>query len=185
MKPTKGNRRMNFAGSCTVWDIVLSCYKCRFGTGFIFVNGRVRGPLLALVCPFFRKKVIVTCKIVSFLCSLDKFLLQNVIVFIVWKQILKWRSFEKSVIFDLLFTLFSHQEKHHITYLHKYTYFAHPLDFFLPFQFCKNYEFIIYSFSLVRLQVLILILAILEQSINNKMVSKIGVRMSTTYIHLH
>ena len=39
--------------------------------------------------------------------------------------------------------------------------------------FEKKYEFIRYGFSLVWVLVLILILAILEQSINNKMVSKI------------
>ena len=52
-------------------------------------------------------------------------------------------------------------------------YFAHPIDFFLPYQFWKKYEFIGYGFSLVWVLVLILIRAILEQSINNKMVSKI------------
>ena len=56
---------------------------------------------------------------------------------------------------------------------HTYTYFAHPIDFFLPYQFWKKYEFIRYGFSLVWVLVLILIRAILEQSINNKMVSKI------------
>ena len=44
--------------------------------------------------------------------------------------------------------------------------------FFLPFHDCKNCEFIMYCFSLVRLLVLILIRAILKQAINNKMVSK-------------
>ena len=39
--------------------------------------------------------------------------------------------------------------------------------------FEKKYEFIRYGFSLVWVLVLILIRAILEQSINNKMVSKI------------
>ena len=58
-------------------------------------------------------------------------------------------------------------------------YFAHPIDF-LPYQFWNNYEFFMYGFSLVRLLVLILIHAILEQSINNKMVIKISARMSTT-----
>ena len=48
-------------------------------------KGRVMGSLLALVFPCLRKTVIVTCKIVSFLCSLDSFLLENVIVFIFWK----------------------------------------------------------------------------------------------------
>ena len=65
------------------------------------------GPLLALVCRCFRETVIVTCKIVSFLCSLDNFLLKNVIVFIFGNQILNWRSFEKGAIFDLLFTFFN------------------------------------------------------------------------------
>ena len=39
------------------------------------------GPVLVLVCPCFRENVIVTFKIGSFLCSLDNFLLKNVIVF--------------------------------------------------------------------------------------------------------
>ena len=54
-------------------------------------------------------------------------------------------------------------------------YFAHPIDFSaLPLtSFEKKYEFIRYGFSLVWVMVLILIRAILEQSINNKMVSKI------------
>ena len=133
------------------------------------------GPLLVLVCPCFRENVIVTCKIVSFLCSLDNFLLKNVIVFVFGNQISRWRSFEKKRSYFL--TYFSHflitrekTQKFFQQYL-TYTYFAQN-DFFLPCQFCKNYEFIKYGFSLVRLLVLILICAILEQSINNKMVSK-------------
>ena len=63
----------------------------------------------------------------SFLCSLDNFLLKNVIVFLFGNQISKWRSFgKKRATFDLLFTFFSHQEKYtkipsaHIslTYIH-------------------------------------------------------------------
>ena len=93
------------------------------------------GPLLALVSPCFRENVIVTCKIVSFLCSLDNFLPKNVIVFFFGNQISKWRSFEKRAIFDLFFNFFSHQEKtrkflQHISHLHAYTYFAHPIYFF-------------------------------------------------------
>ena len=53
------------------------------------------GPLLVLVCPCFRENIIVTCKIVSVLCSLDNFLSKNVIVIFVGNQISKWRSFEK------------------------------------------------------------------------------------------
>ena len=64
----------------------------------------------------------------------------------------------------------------------KYTCYAHAyihtrilltLLTFLPSQFCKNCEFIMYGFSSVQLLVLILFRPILELSINNKMVSKI------------
>ena len=46
-----------------------------------------------------------------FLSSLDNFLLRNVIVFIFRKQIVKWRSFEKRALFDLLFTFLVTREK--------------------------------------------------------------------------
>ena len=141
---------------------------CGMGTCTLFV----------LVSPCFRENVVVTCKIGSFLCSLDNLLQKNVIVFFFGNQISKWRSFEKGAIFDLLSTFFSHQGKvtkipsAHIslTYIHV---FCSPYWLFLPYQFWKEYEFIRYGFSLVRVLVLILIRAILEQSINNKMVSKI------------
>ena len=60
---------------------------------------------------FYRENVVVTCKIGSFLCSLENLLQKNVIVFFFGNQISKWRSFEKRAIFDLLFTFFSHQGK--------------------------------------------------------------------------
>ena len=44
-------------------------------------------PLFVLVCPCFRENVILTCQIVPFLCSLDNFLLKNVIIFFVGNQI--------------------------------------------------------------------------------------------------
>ena len=69
------------------------------------------GTLFVLVSPCFKENVVVTCKIGSFLCSLDNLLQKNVFVFFFENQILKWRSFEKRAIFDLLFTLFSHQGK--------------------------------------------------------------------------
>ena len=50
-------------------------------TAYTF-KGRVMDRLLVLVCPCFRENVIVTFKIVSSLCSLDNFSLENVIVFI-------------------------------------------------------------------------------------------------------
>ena len=93
------------------------------------------GPWLVLVSPCFRENVVATCKIGSFLCSLDNLLQKNVIVFFFGNQNSKWRSFEKRAIFDLLFTFSSHQEKlqkslQHISQTHACTYFAHPIDFF-------------------------------------------------------
>ena len=142
------------------------------------IKGCGMGPLLVLLSPCFRENVVATCKIGSFLCTFDNLLQKNVIVFFFGNQISKWRSFEKRAIFDLLFTFFSYQGKvtkipsAHIslTYIHV---FCSPYWPFLPHQFWKKYEFIRYGFSLVWVLVLILIHAILEQSINKKMVSKI------------
>ena len=136
------------------------------------------GTLFVLVSPCFRKNVVVTCKIVSFLCSLDNLLKKTVIVFFFGNQISRWRSFQKGAIFDLLFTFLVTRGKlkkflQHISHSHTYMYFAHPIDIFCLTNFEKKYEFIRYGFSLVWVLVLILIRAILGQSINNKMVSKI------------
>ena len=49
-------------------------------------KGCEMGPLLVLVSPCFGKKVVVTCKSVSFLCSLDNLLQKNVNVFFFWKS---------------------------------------------------------------------------------------------------
>ena len=69
------------------------------------------GPWLVHVSPCFRENVVATCKIGSFLYSLDYLLQKNVIVLFIGNQISKWRSFEKRAIFDLLFTFFNHQRK--------------------------------------------------------------------------
>ena len=148
------------------------------------------GPWLVLVSPCFRKIVIATCEIGSVLCSLDNLLQKNVIVLFFGYQILKWRSFEKRAIFFLLFTFSCNQGRlhkflQHIFQTHTNTYFAYPIDFFCLTNFEKKYEFIKYGFSLVWVLGLILIRAILEQSINKKMVSKILVGMSTTDMYLH
>ena len=136
------------------------------------------GTLLVLVFPCFRENVVVTCKIGSFLCNLGNLLEENVIVFLFGNQISKWRSFEKRAIL----TYFSHslvtRENYknsfqHISHSHTYMHFAHPIHLFALPILKKKYEFIRYGFSLVWFLVLILIRAILEQSINNKMVSKI------------
>ena len=90
---------------------------------------------------------------VSFLYSLDKFLLKNLTVFSVESQISKWRSFEKMTIFDLLFTFFSHlgEDKKipsaHIPLIH--TRILLTILNFLPSEFFKNWEFIMYGFPLV------------------------------------
>ena len=120
------------------------------------LNGWRMGPMPVLVSPCFRENVVFTCEIGSSLCSLDNLLQKNVIVFFFENQILKWRSFEKRAIFDLLFTFFSHQRKlqkflQHIFQSHTYMYFANPIDFFrlTNFEKKKKKEFIRYGFSLV------------------------------------
>ena len=100
------------------------------------------GPWLVLVSPCTRESVVATCKIGSFLCSLEYLLQKNVIVLFFGNQISKWRSFEKRTIFDLLLTFFSHQGKlqkflQHISHSHTYTYFAHLIDFFCLTNFEK------------------------------------------------
>ena len=89
------------------------------------------------------QNVVATCKIGSFLWSLDNLYQKNVIVLFFGNQISKWRSFEKRAIFDLLFTFSSHQGKvtkilRHISQTHTYTYFAHPIDFFCLTNFEKK-----------------------------------------------
>ena len=87
--------------------------------------------------------IVATCKIESFLCTLDNFPQKKVIVLFFGNQISKWRSFEKRAIFDLLFIFSSHQGKvrknpsAHIsnTYIHV---FCSPYCFFLPYQFWKK-----------------------------------------------
>ena len=112
------------------------------------------GPWLVLVSPCFRENIVVTCKIGSFLCSLDNLLQKNVIVLFLEIKFQDGAHLKERAIFDLLFTFFSHQGKvtkipsAHIishTYIHI---FCSPIDFFaLPI--LKKYEFIRYGFSLV------------------------------------
>ena len=83
----------------------MTCRLCYMSTDAL--NGCAMGPLLVLVSPCFREIVVVTCKIVSFLCSFDNLLQNNVIVFFFENQISKWRSFEKRAIFDPTFHIFS------------------------------------------------------------------------------
>ena len=118
---------------------------------------------------------------VFFLCSLDNLLQKNVVVLFFGNQISKWRSFEKRAIFYLLFTLFSHQGKlqkflQHISQthtIHDTRILLTLLTFFCLTNFGKNTNLSGTVSLWYESLVLILIRAILEQSINNKMVSKI------------
>ena len=108
------------------------------------MNGCGMGPLLVLVSPCFTENVVVTCKIGSFLCSLDNLLQKNIgpNCFVFWKSNFKMALIWKRAIFDLLFTFFSYQGKvtkflPHISHSHIYMYFAHPIDFF-TYQFWKK-----------------------------------------------
>ena len=105
------------------------------------IKGCGMGPLR--VSPCFGENVVTTCKIGSFLCSLDNLLQKNVIVFFLGNQISKWRSFEKRAIL----TYFSHflvtREKlqkflRHISHSHTHMYFTHPIDFFCLTNFEKK-----------------------------------------------
>ena len=141
-----------------------------------------------VVSPCFRENVVATCKIGSFLYSLDNLLQKNVLVLFLE---IKFQNGAHLKTKGLGLTYFSHflvtREKLQ-KFLHTYLTYIRTLTL-LTF-FChtnydkKKCEFIRYGFSLVGL-VLIVILAILEQSINNKMVSKIQVGMSTTDMYLH
>ena len=80
------------------------------------LKGFGMGPWLVLVSPCFRENLVATCKIGSFLCSLDNLLQKNVIVFFFGNQISKWRSFEIGATFDLLFTFFQFNSIHFICF---------------------------------------------------------------------
>ena len=108
-----------------------------------FFKGCGMGPWLVLVSPCFRENVVATCKIGSFLRSLDNLLLKNVIVLFFRNQISKWRSFEKRAIFTYFSYFLVTRGKlqkilQHISHLHTYTYFAHPIDFFCLTNLEKN-----------------------------------------------
>ena len=88
------------------------------------------GPWLVLDSPCFRENLVATCKIESFLCSLDNLLQKNAIVFFFGNQISKWRSWKRAI-FGLLFTFFSHQGKvtkilsAHISLTYKHVFCSH------------------------------------------------------------
>ena len=115
----------------------------------------------------------------SFLWSLDNILLKNVVVSFLEIKFQMELIWKKNGYFWPTFHIFSHQGKEtkiilaHIPLTYIHTHILLTLLTFFAFPIFKNYEFIMYGFSLVWLLVLILSRAILERSINNKMVSKI------------
>ena len=138
------------------------------------------GPWLVLMSPSFEENVVATCKIVSFLSSLDNLLQKKVIVLFFRNQISKWRSFEKRAIFDPLFTFSSHQGKvtknpsEHIslTYIHVFCSPCSAIDFFCLTNFEKIRIFQVRFLFGMSLVLILIRTMILKQSINNKMVSK-------------
>ena len=68
------------------------------------VKGCGMGPWLVFVSPCFRESVVATCKIGSFLCSLDNLLQKNVIVLFFGNQISNGAHLKKG----LFLTYFSH-----------------------------------------------------------------------------
>ena len=131
------------------------------------VKGCGMGPWLVFVSLCFGENVVATCKIGSFLCSLDNLLQKNVILLFLEIKFQNGAHLKKG----LFLTYFSHflvtREKlqkflQHISHSHTYTYFAHPIDFLALPILKKKIEFIRYGFSLVWVLVLIRIRAILE-----------------------
>ena len=102
------------------------------------LNGCGKGPLLFLISPCSRENVVVTCKIRSFLCSLNSLLQKNVIVFFCENQISKWHSFEKKGLFLTYFSLFLITRESYKKILQHKSHFAHPIDIFCLTNFEKN-----------------------------------------------
>ena len=120
----------------------------------------------------------------SFLCSLDTLLQKNVIVFsfgnqiskmaLIWKKGYFWPTFHQGKVSKIPSARIS------LTYIHV---FCSPYQLYFALPIVKKYEFFRYGY--VWFLVLVLICTILEQSINNKMVGKTLVGMSTTDMYLY
>ena len=123
--------------------------------------------------------LVATCKIGSFLCSSDNLLQKNVIVSFLEIKFQNGAHLKKG----LFLTYFSHflvtREKlqkflQHISHSYTYTYFAHPIDFFCLTNFEKKNTYLSGMVSLwYDSWCWFLFVPFLEQSINNKMVTKI------------
>ena len=77
------------------------------------LKGCGMGTLFILVSPCFRENVVATCKIGSFLCSLDNLLQKNAIVSFLEIKFKNGAHLKKRAIFDLLFTFVVTIEKLH------------------------------------------------------------------------
>ena len=108
----------------------------------IHLKGCGMGTLFVLVSPCFKENVLITCKIVFFVCSLDNLLQKNVIVFF-FKITFQNGAYLKK---GLFLTYFSHilvaRESYKIpsthislTYIHI---FCSPYLLVLPYQFWKK-----------------------------------------------
>ena len=136
--------RRKFVQALCVWGGGWA-HECVHGVcSLVYVNGTQMGPLLVLVCPCFRENVIVTCKIVSFLCSWDNFLLKNVIVFFLSIKFQNGAHLKKRLFLTYFSQFLVTRGKtqkfiQHISHLHTYTYFAHPIDFLSFLFFLTNF----------------------------------------------
>ena len=70
------------------------------------LQGCGMGPWLVLVSPCFRENVVATCKIGSFLCSLDHLLQKNIIALFFWKSNFKMALIWKKGYFWPTFHIF-------------------------------------------------------------------------------
>ena len=102
------------------------------------------GTLFVLVFPCFREHVVVTCKIGSFLCSLDNLLQKNVIVTFFEIKFQNCIHLKKGLFLTYFSHLLATRENlqkflQHISHSHTYIYFAHPIDFVCLTKFEKKY----------------------------------------------
>ena len=101
------------------------------------------GPWRVLVSPRLKENVVATCKIGSFLCSLDNLLQKNVIVLFLEIKFQNGAHLIKGLFLTYFSRILVTREKlhkffQHIYQTHTYTYFAHPIDFFCLTNFEKN-----------------------------------------------
>ena len=113
--PTRDSPEVGRKGLKTMnHEIVVALFPAFFSFGCVPFRSLLKGacgmgPWLVLVSPcfsMFRENVVATCKIGSFLCSLDNLLQKNVIVLFFENQISKWHSFEKKGYFRPTFHIF-------------------------------------------------------------------------------